>query len=39
MAESTVELMRRPGVESAAVVGYSDGGISASTWRSITLSA
>jgi pimeloyl-ACP methyl ester carboxylesterase len=27
MAEDTVELMRRLGVESAAVVGYSDGGI------------
>jgi len=27
MAEDTVELMRQVGVESAAVVGYSDGGI------------
>ena len=27
MAEDTVELMRQLGIESAAVVGYSDGGI------------
>ena len=27
MAEDTVELMRRLGIESAVVVGYSDGGI------------
>jgi pimeloyl-ACP methyl ester carboxylesterase len=27
MAEDTVELMRQQGIESAAIVGYSDGGI------------
>ncbi len=39
MAEDTVELMRQLGIESAVIVGYSDGGSSASTWRSITPSA
>ena len=38
MAEDTVELMRQLGIESAVVVGFSDGGIIGLDMASITLS-
>ena len=39
MAEDMVELMRQLAIESAVVVGSSDGGIIGPTWRSIIPSA
>ena len=36
MAEDTIELMRQLTIDAAFVFGFSDGGLSVSTWQSIT---